>query len=62
VLTVTIDETGKPSVVVTERGGVHEYFIREAERDLTLTIWSPAVTDQEQKTTDTKIVKYCWPK
>jgi hypothetical protein len=62
VMAVAIDESGKPSVAVKERGDIQEYFIQEAERDLMSTPWSPAVTEAEQKTSDTKLIKYCWPK
>lgn len=60
VLFVEVDEHGNATATVSERGGLNEFFISAAVRDVTQR-WIPAVNKMGENMDDTRIVRYCWP-
>lgn len=59
VLAVTISRLGEARVSVVDRGGIAELFVRAAIRDASRP-WAAARDGAGQKTTETRIVRYCW--
>jgi hypothetical protein len=60
VLSVQVDELGSATATISERGGVNEFFVSAAVRDVAQP-WIPAVNALGEKMEDTRVVKYCWP-